>query len=138
MHPHTFLKKYANEAKVHVGAIRSKVHGRTDHLNMNVPDGAYVVTADVVSALGEGNTLAGFDVLDSFVNKIQDSLKELRKTRPVEIVAAGGEYVIPSSAVKVIGGGNLQKGHSELDKLLVGIRKETIKKLQKLPSPKKD
>lgn len=46
--------------KVHVGPIHSHVAGRTDHLPMNVPSGAYVIPADIISAMGEGNTMAGF------------------------------------------------------------------------------
>ena len=46
--------------KLHTGPLHSTVAGRTDHLPSNVPNGAYVLTADVVSGLGEGNTMAGF------------------------------------------------------------------------------
>ena len=49
-------------AKIHVGPIHSSVAGRTDHLPINVPSGAYVLPADIVSAMGEGNTMAGFQV----------------------------------------------------------------------------
>ncbi len=46
----------------HSGPIMSSVAGRTDHLNMHVPDGAYVLPADIISAMGEGNTMAGFKI----------------------------------------------------------------------------
>lgn len=46
----------------HSGPIMSSVAGRTDHLPMHVPDGAYVLPADIVSGLGEGNTMAGFKI----------------------------------------------------------------------------
>ena len=49
--------------KFHVGPIHSGVSGRTDHLPMTVESGSYVLPADIVSAGGEGNTLAGFRVL---------------------------------------------------------------------------
>lgn len=45
---------------VHIGPIHSAVAGRTDHLPMNVPSGSYVIPADIISAMGEGNTMAGF------------------------------------------------------------------------------
>ena len=48
---------------LHTGEIQSGVPGRTDHLPMHVPDGSYVVPAEEVSHLGEGNTQAGFKVL---------------------------------------------------------------------------
>lgn len=46
--------------KLHTGPIHSSVAGRTDHLPMQVPSGSYVIPADIVSAMGEGNTMAGF------------------------------------------------------------------------------
>lgn len=47
-------------AKLHTGPIHSSVAGRTDHLPMHVPSGSYVIPADIISAMGEGNTMAGF------------------------------------------------------------------------------
>ena len=49
--------------KMHVGPIHSAVAGRTDHLPMTVHSGSYVLPADVVSAHGEGNSVAGFKVM---------------------------------------------------------------------------
>ena len=51
--------------KMHTGAIHSGVAGRTDHLPMHVPSGAYVIPADIISGMGEGNTVAGFKVAKS-------------------------------------------------------------------------
>lgn len=48
----------------HSGLLNSSGPGRTDTINTNVPAGAYVIPADVVSGLGEGNTLAGSAVID--------------------------------------------------------------------------
>lgn len=50
-------------ANLHTGPIHSSVAGRTDHLPIHVPSGSYVLPADIVSAGGEGNTIAGFKVL---------------------------------------------------------------------------
>jgi hypothetical protein len=46
--------------KLFTGPIHSAVAGRTDHLPTHVPSGAYVIPADIISAMGEGNTMAGF------------------------------------------------------------------------------
>lgn len=46
--------------KHHTGPIHSSVAGRTDHLPLTVPSGSYVIPADIVSGMGEGNTIAGF------------------------------------------------------------------------------
>src|ERR1017187_5366615 len=44
----------------HNGPIHSSVAGRTDHLPMTVHTGSYVLPADIISGMGEGNTIAGF------------------------------------------------------------------------------
>ena len=51
--------------KIHSGPIRAAVAGRTDHLPIHVPAGAYVIPADIISGMGEGNTDAGFKVAKS-------------------------------------------------------------------------
>jgi hypothetical protein len=118
--------------KIHVGPIHSAVSGRTDHLPMNVPSGSYVIPADIVSAFGEGNTMAGFEILND-VFGIQKASGE----SPVEIIAAGGEYVIaPASIVRMFG--DLEDGHGELDDFVKAARAETVKTLKSLPGPKKD
>ena len=52
----------ARGGKVHKGAIHSSVAGRTDHLPMHVASGSYVIPADIISAMGEGNSMAGFKI----------------------------------------------------------------------------
>lgn len=54
----------------------------------------------------------------------------------VDIVAAGGEYVVPPEVVAQIGQGDLEHGHNILDGMVKHIRKKTIKTLKKLPKPK--
>ncbi len=108
--------------KLHTGPIKAPVAGRTDHLPMHVPSGSYVVPADIVSAIGEGNTEHGFEIIDYMV-----------KQR-----AAGGEYVIPPSAVIGFGGGDLDAGHKALDNWVLSERANTINTLKNLEPPKRD
>ena len=56
----------------------------------------------------------------------------------VEIIAAGGEYVIDPDTVARLGGGDMEIGHRELDKFVKEMRAKTIKTLKSLPGPKKD
>ena len=136
----------AHDSRAHVGPIHAAVAGRTDHLNMHVPAGSYVIPADIVSALGEGNTDAGLDVLDSLCHDHNSNSGNMRSKSDknsndrslAPIVAAGGEYVIPPSVVTSVGGGDIDHGHNLLDDLVVLARKDLIKTLSKLPSPKKD
>src|SRR5262249_6787031 len=55
-----------NEARsmMHTGPIPSIVPGRTDRHGMKVPSGSYVLPADHVSSLGQGNTQAGYAILN--------------------------------------------------------------------------
>lgn len=146
--------------RTHVGPIMSPVAGRTDHLPMHVPSGAYVIPADIIGAMGEGNTMAGFKVAKSifsqpfYAGKMHESpyhpapapygqpSPEHRASGgavpPVPIVAAGGEYVIHPSDVTRIGHGSIDDGHKILDEFVKQFRAKTVKTLQNLPGPKKD
>ena len=128
--------------KSHVGPIRSDVAGRTDHLPMHVPSGSYVIPADIISGLGEGNTAAGFKTFNRMMNPYGGIPKAYAAgggvQEQVPIIAAGGEYVIAPEVVAAIGGGDMDKGHRELDAFVKKMRANLIKTLKKLPGPKKD
>lgn len=132
-------------SKVHVGPIHSDVAGRTDHLPVNVPSGSYVIPADIVSAMGEGNTMAGFKAA-GIIFKTPEHMKGLPHIRraaggsadTVPIVAAGGEYVISPEDVVYLGEGSLTNGHRMLDEFVKQYRAKTVKTLKALPGPRKD
>ena len=147
--------------QMHEGPIHSPVAGRTDHLPMNVKSGSYVIPADIISAMGEGNTMAGFKIakrmfsgqLPYFQGKAPYGAGKTPYgggstpygaklatggAAPVEIVAAGGEYVITPEDVTHIGNGDIDHGHEILDHFVTGYRKKTIDTLKKLPGPKRD
>ena len=132
------------KVKLHTGPIHSPVAGRTDHLPMHVPAGSYVIPADVVSGYGEGNTMAGFKRLNMTFGHKGGAPKGRAEGgaamagEPVPIVAAGGEYVIHPDVIVKIGGGNIERGHKELDDFVNSSRAKTVKTLQKLPGPVKD
>lgn len=119
------------EPFIDFGLIKISEPGRTDTRNVQLANGAYVIPADVVSALGEGNTLAGAAVLD----KIFPHKKGGGPGIP--IIIAGGEYVVSPKDCRELGGGNPRKGHEVLDKFVLQARKQTIKTLKKLPGPQK-
>jgi len=47
----------------YAGPLHSTVPGRTDKIKLNVKPGSFVIPADVVSIIGEGNTLTGTAML---------------------------------------------------------------------------
>ncbi|HQU11402.1 MAG TPA: NUDIX domain-containing protein, partial [Acidiphilium sp.] len=50
------------------GLLSTAGHGRTDNLPINIPAGSYVLPADIVSAIGQGNTLAGAHAIEEAVS----------------------------------------------------------------------
>lgn len=128
----------------HVGPIRSHVAGRTDHVPMDVPAESFVIPADVVSGVGEGNTENGFRIFgkllglpDSAVPASLQRAKGGKVGSPVPIMAAGGEIVVPPDVVAKVGGGDTKRGHQILDHMVRALRKEHIKTLKSLPGPHK-
>lgn len=150
----------SNHRSFNSGMLDADIPGRTDKLPIKVRSGSYVIPADIpsASALGEGNTMAGKKTLDHLFTphkirgmrlKPQKSMatKSLFKARKAEggevegeipIIAAGGEYVVDPETVASIGDGDLDKGHSELDKFVKKIRRHNVETLRKLPGPKKN
>jgi hypothetical protein len=139
---------------LHIGPIHSPVAGRTDHLPMHVPSGSYVIPADIISAMGEGNTIAGFKHMRRVFGGAPyggsgmpygqgsgpygEHLATGGEADAVPIVAAGGEYVLSPEHVRQAGGGDLEMGHRVLDEFVKRKRAETVKTLKNLPGPKKD
>jgi len=130
----------AGSNKVHIGPIHSPVAGRTDHLPMHVPSGSYVIPADIVSSLGEGNTMAGFRAVKMMFRESPHGAYAAGGGvgEPVPIVAAGGEYVLTPDEVMWAGKGDLDAGHRALDKWITDTRQDLINTLKKLPGPRKD
>lgn len=122
-----------------IGHLDHDGPGRTDDLPIAVPEGAYVIPADIVSALGQGNTTAGVAKLDQKfgANKPSGFAMGGAPSAPVDIVAAGGEYIVPPEQVQRVGNGDIQRGHDILDAFVKRVREQTVKTLSALPGPKK-
>jgi hypothetical protein len=144
------------------GLINSAVPGRTDHIPINVPSGSYVLPADHVSHLGQGNSAAGGKVLDGMFSapgmthlhsNIPKPPQPMRFAkggpvgRPTPIIVAGGEYLLHPEQVRRAdevahklppGTGDIKRGHEVLDKWVTEERKKHVKKLKSLPGPRKD
>lgn len=150
-------ERASGRALVHAGMIKSPVPGRTDKLPISVGGGAYVLPADHVAALGQNNSMAGGNILDSMFKMGHFGAPRSTKPRmprfglrrkmfaeggapdngkPVQIIAAGGEYVVPPEVVAEIGGGDMDKGHAALDRWVKQTRRRHIKTLRKLKPPK--
>lgn len=134
------------------GPLKTPTPGRTDRHKINVRSGSYVVPADIVSILGEGNTDAGHAVLAMMFppSHIRSApphpphgvkvKKEAAggapdNNRDVPIIAAGGEHVLSPDRI-ASRFPNINQGHDELDNFVRQIRKQEIERLRKAPPPK--
>jgi len=122
------------------GLLNTAVPGRTDRLPIAVPSNSYVVPADVVSGLGQGNTASGAVLLSQMFGTPAEARASgggVEAAQPVDIIAAGGEFVIPPEVVARIGGGDMTKGHDLLDKFVLKVRKQVAERMLRLPGPKR-
>lgn len=123
------VARAVRKAKAITGAVRGKTGGREDALPVSVPEGAYVIPADVVAALGEGNTEAGMHRLEKRIGKRQRS--GYKSGGAVPILISDGEFVIGPDAVAKIG------GHDALDAFVTRVRGAYAEHLKGLPGPNK-
>jgi hypothetical protein len=139
------------------GLVGDATGGRADKVPGSVKAGSYVMPADVVSAMGQGNTLAGAKSLSRLIGKSpfdgggrppkgkRMGMKHVghfadggSADQDVDVNVSGGEYVVPPEAVAELGGGDIDYGHEILDALAMEVRRKNISHLSKLPPPRKD
>lgn len=127
----------AEGGPVFEGYIPGETGGRTDNKDISVQSGAYVVPADILSGLGEGNSHAGWAAISREYGLDRPHKADGGPTDAVPIVAASGEAVIPPDAI-VAKHGSLDEGHAVLDALVKHVRARTIKHLKSIPGPKRN
>lgn len=149
-----FGARMAAKNLAHEGFLHSSVPGRTDKLPISVSGGSYVLPADHVAALGQGNSLAGSAIVNKMFKMPTGNIASIRSSVPklnlrakadggaaeddtTPIIAAGGEIVLPPDKI-VERFGDLESGHKALDKWVVDTRKKHIQTLRGLKPPKKD
>lgn len=119
-------------SKILTGAVRGKTTGRSDKLAVSVPPGSYVIPADVVAALGDGNSEAGLAKLEG---QFRARKAGYAAGGGVPIQISDGEFVIDPSSVAALGGGDAEYGHSVLDEFVVQTRAEYADHLRNIPGP---
>lgn len=133
------------------GFMHGLTAGRADHVPVSVKANSYVVPADVVSAIGQGNSNAGAHALSSMFKlgpygSHTPKLAHMKRGRfadggvaepTTDIQISDGEFTVPPEAVAELGAGDMKHGHEVLDAFVKHVRQRNIKTLRKLPSPKK-
>lgn len=153
--PAFHVRNAARQTERPSGIIASAVPGRSDKIPMSPKGGSYIVPSDVISALGQGNSIAGAKGMDRLLKagpygagasrppamgrrpgKFADGGDIGGGDQSVPILAAGGEYVVAPEAVAAIGDGSLERGQDILDSFVTQVRKKAIKTLKNLPGPR--
>jgi hypothetical protein len=94
--------------------------GQSDCIPAMLHDGDYVMDAEAVSALGDGSSKAGKEVLEKFHKQVPHNAASGGKVVPAKI--ADGEYVFPAGFVTALGGGDNKRGAEILDGLREKLR----------------
>lgn len=111
--------------------------GQSDDIPAMLHDGDYVMDAETVSALGDGSSKAGRNVLEGFREQIPH--KKEGGSNPVPAKIADGEYVFPEAFVTALGGGDNKRGAEILDGLRTKLRAHKRgAPLDKIPPKAKD
>lgn len=148
------------------GFLHGITPGRADSIRTSAPSGSYVLPADVVSGLGEGNSLAGARIVQeamgtgpwgtpvprgghgSTIPRPPRAPEEDAKGggvhggkdkvgHPIPVMLSHGEIVLTPDQVAHVGSGNLKDGFKILDEFVKETRKRTIAKMKNLPGPAK-
>lgn len=122
------------------GLVASRSGGRADKVTTEVPANSFIVPADVVSAIGEGNTLRGEDILTQMFKMgphEYQPMPGLKGGGKVPVMLSGGEFAIPPDRIAAIGKGDMKAGHETLHRFVKMTRAKNIKTLKKLKPPRK-
>ena len=128
---------------VATGYLHGDTPGRADSVRTTAPAGAYVIPADIVSAMGEGNSTAGAKKLQVWIAKRTPGhaaggvTNAPRPTSTTPVLLSHGEYVVSPADVAKFGGGDHKRGLKFFDRWVIDQRKRLIKKLRNLPGPVK-
>jgi hypothetical protein len=125
--------------------MSSPVPGRTDALSATPQPGSVVIPADVVSGAGQGNTMAGDQIIRQMLGggaplsmSPQMGPQQMPQPggQPIQpIQAAGGEEIVDPAALMRIGGGDIRRGQQILNDWIMKERQQTIREMQRLPGP---
>jgi hypothetical protein len=149
----------------HTGPVIGSGLGRGDAKNISVPGGSHVLPSSHVAALGGGNSLAGMNLLGNMFSSgpfgasiakpgrgggppkppraggmgfAQGGSSHQESSAPIPIRISDGEFVISPAHVKLIGDGDMERGHAIIDRWIMETRKKHIKELKGLAPPAKN
>lgn len=121
--------------------LHGETAGRADKIITKSPNGSYIIPADIVSHLGEGNSEAGGKVITAMLARMERerpnklAVGGSTNAAPIPVALSHGEFQVSPRHVAMIGHGSLKHGHAVLDKWVQKVREDHIKTLKKLKPP---
>lgn len=120
------------------GLVNSASSGRSDRVSTSIRKGSYVVPADVVSGIGQGNTLAGSKRLAGTPRLPgRARFADGGLADDMDVALSGGEHVLDPGQVAYLGGGSISRGADRLDDLVSEVRAQNAHAARSLPEPRK-
>lgn len=116
------------------GLVASATDGRADLVKRSVPKDTYVVPADVVSGLGQGNSLSGGHNLNAALGGVKTP-KGYQRGGDVDVMLSGGEHLVPPGKVAGLGYGDPKAGARRMDGLVAATRRSNAHAAMNLPGP---
>jgi hypothetical protein len=122
------------------GLVPGNTPGRADAIQTQVPQGAYVIPADVVSGVGQGNTQAGgkriTEMLGAQFKPQAQGFANGGRVQMANVRQSGGEYVVHPMHCAHLGGGDVKAGHRELDTMCANVRQAVARHARNAPPPR--
>lgn len=113
----------------YTGPVVNKAPGRGDGLKVAVPKGSYILPADFVAALGQGNSLAGHMKIKEMYGRKSGQIFHGVPHNTINV--SGGEDILSPLEVERSG------GPEKLDESVLQVRGNWIQQLQGMHAPQK-
>ena len=108
------------------GAVPGASLGRADQVNATVPAGTYILPADVVSGLGEGNSAAGIRILQTMFAKMKPAVHPQGHAK---VRLSGGEFAVTPDMLIAL-------ASIQLDHLIQVVRQTAHQDVSQMPPPR--
>jgi hypothetical protein len=113
--------------------------GQQDNVHVDLPHGSFVLDANTVSAVGDGNSIAGRNKIREMLNRLNVGIGEItNQTKLVPAAISSGEFTIYPHHVSALGDGDLKAGHKKLKSFVKNLRKDKKMNVLDIPPEAKD
>lgn len=127
-------KKYERGGLV-TGPLLGRTKGRADKVKLTVPPGSHVIPSDIVSAIGDGNSVFGHTALGKMFPKSMKKRKNRKDGGGVDIAVSDGEFIVSPDDVLDVGHGNEELGHKLLNEYIEDVRSKNIERTKNIGKP---